>query len=139
VSYLFVYGTLLPQRAPAEVSEITEKLRPVGRGYVRGHLYDFGDYPGAVLDISAASTIQGEVFEIPDEPGILERLDAYEGFDPDNPKDSLFLRSMVPVSLANGSQLSCWIYVYNRTPAAFALVPGGDYSKAGSGSSTRRS
>jgi len=47
--YLFTYGTLKHGHAPDEIASAVTKLRPVGKGFVPGVLYDLGDYPGAVL------------------------------------------------------------------------------------------
>src|SRR5579863_5960301 len=112
-NYLFVYGTLLPGKAPREIATVVRKLRPMGDGFVRGRLYDLGEYPGAVLGKSG-QIIAGKIFEIPEEPGLLKRLDEYEEFDAEEPKESLFLRKKWPVTRAEGKQrLVCWIYVYN--------------------------
>jgi gamma-glutamylcyclotransferase (GGCT)/AIG2-like uncharacterized protein YtfP len=126
--YLFIYGTLSPHRAPAEVSSAVGKLRKVGKGQVRGRLYDLGEYPGAILDASAATVISGEVFALPG-ASILATLDSYEGFNPTRPKHSLFLRKRYPVLLSDGRELECWVYVYNRDPGSAPLVADGDYEK----------
>jgi gamma-glutamylcyclotransferase (GGCT)/AIG2-like uncharacterized protein YtfP len=129
--YLFSYGTLLPGRAPAEIAPTVQRLRRVGRGFVRGHLYDFGEYPGAVL-ARTGSSIVGEVFELPDDPRVLSRLDEYEGFDPADPQASTFVRKGRFVTLKNsGKKIVCWIYAYNRPPGPAPVLSSGDYSKAG--------
>lgn len=115
--YLFTYGTLRPGRAPAGIAAAMAKLRVLGAGRVRGVLYDFGLYPGAILDAGAAMEIEGTVFELPEEPGVLRQLDAYEEFNPDAPESSLFLRELHAVKLDSGGTLTCWVYVYNRDPA----------------------
>lgn len=114
--HLFAYGTLQPGRAPAEIAAAVERLRPVGEGFVRGALYDLGDYPGAVLDPSSHQKIAGTVFQLPEDANILRQFDQYEGFTPGAQETSLFLRTRCPVALASGRTLECWIYVYNGTP-----------------------
>lgn len=47
--YLFLYGTLKPNEAASDVAEMVRTLRCIGSATVPGRLYDFGDYPGAVL------------------------------------------------------------------------------------------
>jgi gamma-glutamylcyclotransferase (GGCT)/AIG2-like uncharacterized protein YtfP len=121
-AYLFTYGTLHPDHAPAEIAPAAEMLRPVAEGFVRGQLYDLGDYPGAVLDPSSPQQISGTVFQLPADPAILRQLDEYEGFDPDAPEQSLFLRVQCPVALANGGAFTCWIYVYNGKPEPARIV-----------------
>ena len=123
--YLFAYGTLLPGRAPAEIAEGVELLRPAGEGFVRGVLYDLGDYPGAVLDPSSQQKISGVIFELPEDADLLRRLDAYEGFNAAAPEKSLFVRTLHPVTIATGQGLDCWIYVYNRESASDFEVIGG--------------
>jgi gamma-glutamylcyclotransferase (GGCT)/AIG2-like uncharacterized protein YtfP len=127
--YLFSYGTLVPGRAPAEIAPTVRKLRPIGPGKVRGRLYDLGNYPGAVLN-KTASIISGEVFELPESPNILVKLDEYEGFDPANPQGSLFVRKRRLVSLNGGKKKWCWIYVYNRPLGHAPTLHNGDFSKS---------
>ena len=74
--YLFLYGTLLPGQAPDEVVGVVRHLHRVGAGFVRGHLYDLGDYPGAILDKSSETLISGEVFELPTNRVVLASLDS---------------------------------------------------------------
>lgn len=126
--FLFSYGTLRPRHAPAEIATTVRRLRRVGKGSVRGRLYDLGEYPGAVLSRSGPLVL-GQVFELPDDPGVLSRLDEYEGFDPNRPKGSLFVRRRCLVTLQKGKKLSCWMYTYNRAPGAAPPVMTGDYSK----------
>lgn len=123
--YLFSYGTLQPGRAPAEIAPVVRRLRPVGRGKVRGRLYDLGEYPGAVLS-RTGRVIVGQIFEVPDSPDIIEKLDEYEGFDPAHPRASLFVRKRSFVSAGNGKRVLCWIYVYNRNPGDAPPVAGRD-------------
>ena len=92
--------------------------------------YDFGDYPGAVLDPSSRTIVHGELVALPSDERILEVLDRYEEFYPANPKRSLFVRTKAKVRMANGSRREGWIYVYNRPPGDAKLVRGGDYLRS---------
>ena len=47
--HLFVYGTLHPDRAPAEIAHAVRHLREIGPATLRGTRYDLGDYPGVVI------------------------------------------------------------------------------------------
>jgi gamma-glutamylcyclotransferase (GGCT)/AIG2-like uncharacterized protein YtfP len=129
VEFLFLYGTLLPELAPAPLRASLAKLRRLGPGWVPGRLYDLGRYPGAVLDPATATRVVGQVFELPDEPAVLAALDAYEGFVAAEPAGSLYVREQRPVTLADGRRLACWMYVYNRDPGDRPLVPDGDYRR----------
>src|ERR1051326_7402037 len=126
-NYLFLYGTLLPAQAPKEIAAIVKRFRRLGPAQVRGKLYDFGEFPGAVLDSSTRNMIQGELVALPSDEGVLKALDRYEEFDPLDTKRSIFVRQKAKVRMANGSSREGWIYVYNRRPGAAKLIPGGDY------------
>lgn len=128
--HLFLYGTLLPGEAPAEIASIVKRFRRLGSAHVRGRLYDFGQFPGAVLDPSSRTMIHGELVALPSDERILETLDRYEEFDPSHPKKSLFLRKRAKVSMTDGSSREVWIYVYNRPPGKAKLVRGGNYLRS---------
>ena len=126
---VFLYGTLVPGHEPAEMTPVVTRLRRVGPARVKGRLYDFGAYPGAILDESSDSSISGRVFEVPDKD-LLTALDDYEGFDPEDRAGSLFVRVKCPVTLADGRKLECWIYVYDGNPGGAPVVAGGDYARS---------
>ncbi len=50
---LFVYGTLLPGLAPAELLPLFSRLRSLGAAGVAGLLWDLGSYPGLFIDPAA--------------------------------------------------------------------------------------
>lgn len=125
--HLFLYGTLLPSEAPKEIASIVKRFRRLGSAHVRGRLYDFGEFPGAVLDPSSRTMIHGELVALPSDGRILQELDRYEEFDPSDPKRSLFVRKKAKIQMANGSSREGWIYVYNKPPGKARLVRGGDY------------
>ena len=128
-SFLFAYGTLLPGKAPARIAPTVRRLRLVGRGEVRGRLYDLGAYPGAVLG-RVSSVIAGQIYQLPVSPEVLRRLDEYEGFDPADPQNSLFVRKRWPVTLQSArKRIMCWVYTYNRPPAVAPRLAGGDFAK----------
>ena len=130
----------------------SEKNHIPGAEYRRGHtkdihtlipetpyiLYHLGEYPGLVLD-PAATEVQGTIFAVPDE-AVLAALDAYEGFEPDDPARSLFVRTRVAATLPDGRALDCSVYVYNRDPAGAPLIRDGRWTPAsGTGRSSSRS
>ena len=128
--HLFLYGTLLPGEAPKEIASIVKRLRRLGSARVRGRLYDFGEFPGAVLDSSSRTMVYGELVVLPSDERLLEVLDRYEEFDPLDPKGSLFIRKKAKVWMANGSSREGWIYVYNKPPGKAKLVRSGDYLRS---------
>src|SRR5882724_7435568 len=99
--YLFSYGTLQPGLAPAEIEPIVQKFRYLGKAYIYGLLYDFGDYPGVLLG-QTESKVWGQILEIPADPDLLRRLDEYEEFDPSNIESSQFVRKKHVAILEDG-------------------------------------
>lgn len=129
--YLFTYGTLHPEHAPEEIADLVGGFVEVGKGSVPGTLYDLGSYPGAVLDETSFRRIWGTVFRLPKTEGVLERLDAYEEFDPESPNTSLFIRrGTCPVQLTDGRLLACWIYEYARSHEGAPIIESGRYGGA---------
>ena len=116
--YLFAYGTLQPGFAPEEVAEVAAKLHPVGTGFVYGEIYELHGYPAVAPDPNSKNRIRGRVLELPEDPGVLRKLDEYEGFDPEDPETSEFVRVRQTVEMSAGGTLECWIYCYNREPEA---------------------
>jgi len=112
--YLFAYGTLQPGFAPPAIAKTAAKLRPVGTGYVYGEIYQLDGYPGAVLDAHSRNRIPGTVLELPEDEAVLRQLDEYEGYDPQSPEASEFVRARQTVELNGGGTIECWIYRYNR-------------------------
>jgi gamma-glutamylcyclotransferase (GGCT)/AIG2-like uncharacterized protein YtfP len=110
---LFVYGTLHPDRAPAEIASVARTLTLVGPATIRGTLLDLGAYPGVLLD--SRHEVPGDVFALPEPADATwQRLDAYEDFRAEYPAASLFVRRQTVATLADGSEAVCSVYVYNR-------------------------
>jgi gamma-glutamylcyclotransferase (GGCT)/AIG2-like uncharacterized protein YtfP len=116
--YLFAYGSLQPGFAPDEVAKAAAKLRSVGRGFVYGELYELDGYPGVVPDPESKNRIGGTILELPEDACLLRQIDEYEGYDPQAPETSEFVRVRQVVELSGGGTLECWIYRYNGKPGA---------------------
>jgi gamma-glutamylcyclotransferase (GGCT)/AIG2-like uncharacterized protein YtfP len=127
--HLFAYGTLQPGRAPTKIARVAAKLRPAGEGFVRGVLYDLGGYPGAVADPAAKGKIAGTVMELPDGEDVLAQLDRYEGFDPQVPATSEYIRERQVVELKTGGTVECWFYRYNLKPRDSDRVESGVWGR----------
>ena len=123
---VFVYGTL---RA-GEVNDLNraatrhgiEAPTLVGIGTIAGRLYDFGTYPGLVLD-AAAGPVVGDIYDIPDAllPVLDEIGEVYPG------QASLFVRETQPVALA-GAAADCLLYpVADSAVAGLARIDSGDW------------
>jgi gamma-glutamylcyclotransferase (GGCT)/AIG2-like uncharacterized protein YtfP len=119
VERLFIYGTLLPDLVRPPFDALVAKLTPLGPATVRGRLYDLGPYPGLVLD-EAASTVQGELFALPEDPAVLSALDDYEG-------SCSYPRVECRGIRANGETEACWVYECHADLTTAVLILGGDY------------
>jgi gamma-glutamylcyclotransferase (GGCT)/AIG2-like uncharacterized protein YtfP len=129
IKYLFLYGTLLQPEPDKELALVVNRFHRIGAGSVRGRLYDFGDYPGAVIDPSSNTSVHGELVELPEDESVFA-LDEYEEFNPTNPQHSLFVRTEVRIQLTDGQNVDAWMYVYNKHPGDAPLITGGIYSKS---------
>jgi gamma-glutamylcyclotransferase (GGCT)/AIG2-like uncharacterized protein YtfP len=126
---LFVYGTLR-RGFPLHAHLAPEKSRFLGRGKIRGRLYDLGEFPGAVDSVSSADEIEGELFQLLEPERLLAELDEIEEFDPAKPQESLFVRRMVSVSLPAQKETRAWAYLLAKKPSGLRQIPGGDYAEA---------
>jgi gamma-glutamylcyclotransferase (GGCT)/AIG2-like uncharacterized protein YtfP len=100
-----------------------EELHFVGYGKIEGELFDLGEYPGAVE--RKGKYVYGEVYEITDSDNVLRKLDDYEAFDPKNPKYSLFLRRLAEVEMKDGTKVSASVYFYNGSMKGLKAIAGG--------------
>lgn len=128
--YLLVYGTLLASELPRAPIDVAASLQLIGRRRIRGRLYDLGEYPGLV---PGDDLVEAELHALAD-PGVLTALDAYEGFDPDDPQGSLFLRRSIRVPrFGTGPDcrwfdrqtIDAWVYTYNRAVDPAARIASG--------------
>ncbi|MGH7320216.1 MAG: gamma-glutamylcyclotransferase family protein [Candidatus Rokuibacteriota bacterium] len=120
---LFAYGTLMAgeSRRPLLDPAVLE-----GGGRVRGSLYDFGEYPGLVLD--EGGWVVGELYRVPDLAARLPLLDREEGYTPTDPAGSLYVRNRAPVQASDGvSSCEAWVYVYNGPAGRGRRIASGDW------------
>jgi gamma-glutamylcyclotransferase (GGCT)/AIG2-like uncharacterized protein YtfP len=119
---VFVYGTLRRGGTRA-MQTIFPAATFIDYATVQGRLYDFGDYPGLLLDDSN-SFVAGEVYEVDDE--LLKRLDEFEA-------GSHYLRKQVELAVGVGRQTAL-VYVYDpQFYSPLTLIESGDwiqYTKA---------
>jgi gamma-glutamylcyclotransferase (GGCT)/AIG2-like uncharacterized protein YtfP len=127
--YLFAYGTIAEDNAPQEIAGAVRQLKYVGDGFIFGRLYDLGECPGAVLQHSRHHKIFGKIFEVPAGSTALARLDAYEGFNPYRPSESLFVRRRTAIGRPKQRTLRGWVYEYTRPIESLPMIENGRYSK----------
>ncbi|WER47257.1 gamma-glutamylcyclotransferase [Cupriavidus sp. WKF15] len=129
---VFVYGTL---RA-GEVNDLNAAARKhgiaaptlLGTATIAGRLYDFGTYPGLVLDPAAGPAV-GDIYEVSD--ALVPVLDEIEEVYPG--QSSLFVREEHTV-LHDGCCVNCLLY-----PVAEAAVPGLPHIESGDWVAYRKS
>ncbi|MBN2627632.1 MAG: gamma-glutamylcyclotransferase [Spirochaetales bacterium] len=62
--YLLVYGTLRQGASHEMFHILAEYCEFFSEGFVRGTLYDRGEYPGIVLSADSPATMKGEIREV---------------------------------------------------------------------------
>jgi gamma-glutamylcyclotransferase (GGCT)/AIG2-like uncharacterized protein YtfP len=125
-SRLFVYGSLRRDAPGSRHELLGESAELVGHGRVRGRLLDLGDYPGLVAAVTRDDWVRGELYEIGSRR-ISAGLDAYEGYDPQRPAQSLFLRRKTTVELDSGAAMVAWVYCYAGPVGRGRRIASGDY------------
>jgi gamma-glutamylcyclotransferase (GGCT)/AIG2-like uncharacterized protein YtfP len=105
---LAVYGSLAPGKKNAWV--LAGVAGTWTAGIVRGQLHPYGwgateGYPAMTYD-EAGTEIAVQVFESSELPQHWQRLDEFEGVQ--------YVRTLVPIVLADGRNLLCNIYELNR-------------------------
>jgi gamma-glutamylcyclotransferase (GGCT)/AIG2-like uncharacterized protein YtfP len=124
--FVFFYGTLMtPFNRPGR-QRVESKLAFAGRGRIKAALFDLGIYPAAVPAVDD-STVAGEVYELLDAATVLGALDEIEGYRPNEPERSLYLRVMTDVTLDSGQSRQAWAYFYNAPLGRAERIPSGDY------------
>jgi gamma-glutamylcyclotransferase (GGCT)/AIG2-like uncharacterized protein YtfP len=123
---IFVYGTLLPGQPNAYlwgdgVAEITTAW------FENGRLYDCGYYP-MLVEETAALPVKGQlVTPYPDRyQAVLARIDALEGYGPDEPEAATYRRVRRQVRLGQRpgpEQPLAWAWVYVGQPAFVTDLP----------------
>jgi len=101
------------------------KLTSVGRGSIRAALFDVGLYPAAIP--ASDASVQGELHRMSDAAAVLRELDEIEGFRPEQPDSSLYMRQETPVTLTDGRIESAWTYFYNAPLGNAPRIESGDY------------
>ncbi len=123
---VFFYGTLMTAFDRRQRAGIDERLLVyLGRGYICAALFDLGIYPAAVPD--PEGRVWGEVYAMHDVEAVLPALDDIEGYCPDEPDASLYMRLEVPITLEDGSTGNGWAYFYNAPLGRAERIASGDY------------
>lgn len=129
IQQIFVYGSLMSHFDNPMAFYLAQHTQLVGQGRINADLYDAGEFPCAVLDGESQYAVQGEIYAINpgSYSGLVEFLDRYEGFHESDPKNSLFVRTALPVHIAKGQELDCWAYVFNQGTDGMPKIKSGDW------------
>lgn len=128
---IFVYGSLRKAFDHPKHSLLDKNGRLLGVGSCRGNLYEIEWYPGAVLSHDSSDRVTGEVYVIDRNfEMVLDALDQYEGYSPESPGTSLFIRRTAIIMLQDGSTTESWIYLYNGNADNFKPILSGDFLKS---------
>jgi len=123
---VFAYGTLL--RGEANHERFCADALSIEPASITGRLYDLGiGFPAMVS--SAFGTVYGEVITFPDIDAALAGLDVLEGYHPDRPGQSLYLRRVQTVTLLDsGEEVLAYCYVWRGLlPDSAVHVPSGQW------------
>jgi gamma-glutamylcyclotransferase (GGCT)/AIG2-like uncharacterized protein YtfP len=124
--HVFFYGTLMTGFNRPGRQRVDSILELAGRGRIRAALFDLGIYPAAV-PADDDSSVRGEVYHMRDATAVLSALDEIEGFRPNEPARSLYLRVLTTVTLDDGRELPAWAYFYNAPLGRAERISSGDY------------
>ncbi len=118
---LFVYGTLRANQPNLYARYLRVNSSYIAVGKMSGRLFHLSRYPGAVYQAGSQTKVIGEVCRI-HSPGILHRLDRYEGIT----EHDEYYRSMVPVKTKDG-MLYCWTWLLRYIKNDYTPIASGDW------------
>ena len=138
VTYAMVYGTLM--RGQVNHDHFCRDALTIEPAVTTGRLYHLPQGYPAMIEADDGQ-VHGEAMTFPDLSAKLRSLDILEGYRPDDPKHSLYLRRVRPVTLCtSGLTVSAYCYIWRgQLPARSQLVQSGRWHSRGDGPSIRYS
>ena len=122
---VFFYGTLMSGFRRPGRTRVDLALEPVGHGSIQAVLFDLGIYPAAIP--ATNSRVVGEVHRLLHPGAVLQALDEIEGYRPEQPDASLYVRRETPVTMDDGRVEPAWVYFYNAPLGGAQRIESGDY------------
>ncbi len=122
---IFVYGSLLGGSGHPMSVRLGGEAALVGEASFAGRLYRVSWYPGAVECPGEKARVWGEVHRLAEPAVSLAWLDAYEGVEPGDSSGREYDRVLRPVLMADGTEVTAWIYLYTAGVDGRPEVPGG--------------
>ena len=129
---IFVYGTLRKAFQHKLFNILVTDFEFIGKGFIRGNLFDVGEYPAAVTSATSESQVLGEVYQLKGDKNmesVFRIFDKYEGYDSKKISTSEYIRKRMFVTLTNGKKKLVWVYLYNKSLNSKRMIPHGDYIK----------
>lgn len=126
VSHLICYGTLM--KGERNHRRCCADALTVEPAVTTGRLYLLSAGFPAMVEADAGEVF-GEAMAFPDLDAALRDIDRLEGFRPDDPDGSMYLRIVRPVRLIrSGETMLAFCYLWNRPlPHGAALIPDGHW------------
>jgi gamma-glutamylcyclotransferase (GGCT)/AIG2-like uncharacterized protein YtfP len=112
VRHLFVYGTLRRASAHPEARWLASVATYKGTATLPGRVVDLGEYPGLLPAEEPGQLVNGDLYELPSDPAVLDRLDRYEGCHPDDPEPHEYCRIVCTPTDEDGIRVWAWTYLY---------------------------
>jgi gamma-glutamylcyclotransferase (GGCT)/AIG2-like uncharacterized protein YtfP len=128
--YLFVYGTLMSTADHPMGARLAGEAVSLGTATTFGRLYDLGKWPGLRDCDESQSIVHGEVYALNDPVRSFGWLDEYEGIHPSAPPLSEYVRTRRRVRLADGRELTAWVYLYQWDVRCGRPLPEGRWRPA---------
>jgi gamma-glutamylcyclotransferase (GGCT)/AIG2-like uncharacterized protein YtfP len=124
---LFVYGTLMRGFDHPMARLLSGNADFLSEARCRGRLYRVEHYPALVLSDDPADIVHGELFRlrVPDE--LLREFDMYEACGEGFPQPTEYVRQLLPLTLADGTEAEAWTYVYNWPVTRLPRIPSGRF------------
>jgi gamma-glutamylcyclotransferase (GGCT)/AIG2-like uncharacterized protein YtfP len=122
---VFFYGTLMSGFRRQGRARVDLALEPVGHGWIQAVLFDLGIYPAAIP--ATDSRVRGEIHRLLQADVVLRALDEIEGYRPEAPDASLYLRREARVTFDDGRVAEAWVYFYNAPLGGAQRIESGDY------------
>ena len=124
---LFVYGTLMRGFDHPMAKLLAANADFVAEATCRGKLYLVKHYPGLVLSDDLAAIVHGELFRLRAPEALLAEFDMYEACGEGFPPPTEYVRQMLAVKLADGTEGEAWTYVYNWPVTNLPLIASGRF------------
>ena len=124
---LFVYGTLMRGYVHPMARLLSANADFLGEASCRGKLYLVKHYPGLVLSEDASEIVHGELYRLRAPDDLLREFDMYEACGEGFPEPTQYIRKILQVALADGTESEAWTYVYNWPVAKLPRIASGRF------------